>query len=245
LPWGALTLLGVALALLLPTRADANVYLSDPAPITFTLTPGNSWQSNVQITQYNATALGDPRALERIVFVFQATISGTIGIENLDSQAQTISEVFGTTAALQLAGRDPLAITSVSPTHTASVSLGAWDGSPTPPYIPDFLGTSGTTYAATATASSSTTSSTTYDRNAFTYPGTGTGYTTLTTTAAGLPPNLVVTDAEGKVNPASNLTGQQVTGTLWVYYHTPEPGALALLSLGLAAGLCRRSRRQA
>lgn len=232
---GVLAALGFALVLLLlPSRAVANVYAYSD---TFTLNAANSWQdTSVLITQYNAAALGDPRPLLRIDFVFQATLSGNIGIENLDDQAQTITEVFGATASLQLAGRDPLAITSASPTHNASVSLGAYDGNT------NYAGTSGTTYAASATATSTYSSATTFDLNAFT--GTGTVTMTASTPAVTALNNVVLTAEALKLPPSWVLNGQNVTGTLWVYYHTPEPGALALLCLALAAGTCRRPRRQ-
>jgi hypothetical protein len=225
--------LALALAAVLPHRALGSVYVYSD---TFTLNAANSWQdTSVQITRYNAAALGDPQALQRIDFVFRATVRSVIGIENLDSQAQTISEVFGTTAALQLAGRTPLTLTSVSPTHTANVSLGAWDGHT------NYGGASGTIYAASATATSTYTSQTAYDLNAF----TGTGTITMAATAAGSIPSLVLTAEALKLPPSWATAGQGITGTLWVYYHTPEPGALALLGLGLGIGIRRRPRRRA
>jgi hypothetical protein len=231
--WHVPAALGLALALSLSPRALANVYVYSD---TFTLNAANSWQDiSVQITRFNATALGDPRALQSIDFVFQATLRGNIGIENLDSHAQTITEVFGTTAALQLAGRTPLTLTSVSPTQTASVSLGGYD------HNTNYRGSSGTTYAASATATSTYTSQSAADLSAF----TGTGMITMAATAAGSVPTVVVSGDALKLPPSWITSGQSITGTLWVYYRTPEPGALALLAFGLATSLGRRPRRRA
>jgi hypothetical protein len=231
--WGILGTLGVALALLLPAPAAANVYVSS---YTFSMPEPVNWWDTVAIDRFNET-LTDPLHLDpnnnlvRVDLVFQATFSGALMVTNANAVPQTVDVVFGTNVAVSgtlLTGQ----VIDADPTYRSTVAV--------PASSSVFL----TTPRPSGTDSSAYTSVNSTDLAAFSGSGSITATIAPTTAQANWLTFPEPTGGWGKQPPTGSFSGPAITGTLWVYYHTPEPGALVLLSLGLAAGLCRRSRRQ-
>jgi hypothetical protein len=227
-----LALVGLTLGLLLSPRAAANIYAYS---YSFSM-PVSDWQDTLYIAKFNET-LTDPSHLDpnnsllRVGLVFQATLTADLVVTNANAVSQTVDVVFGTNVAVSetlLTGQ----VVDADPSYHSTVALPAY--SSVYLYNPSPSGSDSSTYSSTNSTDlafftgsgtiTATIAPTTDQVNWLTFPQPGGGW--------------------GKLPPEGDFSDATITGTLWVYYHTPEPGALALLCLGLAVGFCRRDPRR-
>jgi len=209
-----------------PARLDAEVIVQH-----FTIDPTDpNWTQSLSVALYDPTTGGGLPLLE-VAFVMQGTITGTLGVENLDpALAQSLVVSYSSALTLRTPGNAILA--QVFPTYSSTQQLGVYD------QTTDFGGASGATMAASAVAATTTITTSADDLARF----TGSGTLSLSMSAEEL---LAISGQSGKRPSEWASNGGRAGVDLWLIYYTPEPSTVTLLGLGSVLGLgCCRRRRQ-
>jgi hypothetical protein len=222
----------LALAATLACSTWASVYvISD----TFSLSEAG-WSDSITLDRFASITRypGDSHPLVRVDVVFQTTVTADLAIGNPNSEPVTVTVVFGPDVGLDptlMPGQNML----VAPRYTASVEVpGAVNGTAGVAPILDV----------SASASSFYTSATADDLTFYDQVGAITSTVAPTTLVFGDWFVFTGWEGEGKLPPTGEVFNAEITGTIWIVYHAPEPSALALLGLGLLAAVGRRPRRR-